>query len=86
MTALVAIVAMLTIAAASAAPAHFHTKTPASQCEICITAHVASSQAFGVIQLVYSPRDRGPVAVSSTHSGYCFLKSGPSAGRAPPSL
>ena len=82
--ALVAIVAMLTIAVASSAPAHIHTKSPSSQCDICVTAHVVSAQAFGVIQLLHGPQARGHIAVASTSSGYHFLKLGPSGGRAPP--
>jgi hypothetical protein len=84
--ALVAIAAMLTIAVASAAPAHFHPNSPASQCDICVTAHVATSQAFAAVQLLIGPQDFGQLVAPTLSSGYYFLKLGPSVGRAPPSL
>jgi len=86
LVALVAILAMLTIAVASDAPAHLHAKSPASQCDICVTAHVASSQAAAIIQFFHRAVDLEQLVAAPTSSGYRFLRLGPSGGRAPPSL
>jgi len=84
--ALMAIAAMLTIAVSAATPAHLHTKSPGTQCDICITAHVPSSQAAALIQPFHGPQEHAGIFVAAVAPGYCSLNNDPSTGRGPPSL
>ncbi len=52
-TAILAIVAMICVCAASVSPAHTHLKNQADRCDVCVTAHMARHK-VSVIQVAHA--------------------------------
>lgn len=82
---LLALTAMLGVATASASPAHFHAKPPATSCDICFTAQLASleAKAIGAIPLVCPVQICLIAAAPDTR--YRLFRTDPALTRGPPS-
>jgi hypothetical protein len=81
-----AVVAMLTVSAASLSAAHVHARTPANQCDICFTVHVVSSEAVAVVHLFQRPETHERFVPGDVIQGYRLLTVRSAVDRGPPSL
>ena len=84
--ALCAVVAMLTVSAASASATHIHARTPAGQCDICFTLHVVSSEAVAVVHLFQGPESQERFVPGDIIEGYRLPTLRSAVDRGPPSL
>jgi hypothetical protein len=84
--ALCAVVAMLSVSAASASAAHIHARTPAGQCDICFTLHVVSSEAVAVVHLFQRPESHERFVPGDIIEGYRLPTLRSAVDRGPPSL
>jgi hypothetical protein len=84
--ALFAIMAMLTVSAASASAEHIHAKAPASQCDICFTLHAVSSEAMAVVQLFHAPTAGERCISGDVIRGYPLPNLRAAVDRGPPSI
>jgi hypothetical protein len=84
--ALFAIMALLTLSAASASPEHIHSKAPASQCNICFTLHAASSEAIAIVQLFHAPTAGERFIPGEVIRGYPLPTLRSAVDRGPPSI
>ena len=84
--ALCAVVAMLSVSAASASATHIHARTPAGQCDICFTLHVVSSEAVGAVHLFQRPESQERFVPGDVVVGYRLPTLRSAVDRGPPSL
>jgi hypothetical protein len=82
---LLAIAAMLGVSAASASSQHFHTKSPASGCDLCINAHVAAEQARPAVYLLDVPELHARFVPGAAVAGSQILSANAILTRGPPS-
>src|SRR4051812_17199099 len=82
---LIAIAAMLGVVTASASPSHFHSNPPASGCDLCVAAHVASLEAAIIASVAHAPLWHGHITLYSPVSGYQLFRSEAALTRGPPS-
>lgn len=84
--ALCALVAMMTVSAASSSAAHIHARTPAGQCDICSTVHVVSSGAVAVVHFFERPESQERFVPRDIVEGYRLPAMHSAVDRGPPSL
>jgi len=80
------VVAMLGVSAAADSAEHFHTKSPASGCNLCFNAHVAAEQARPLVCLLDTPEVYARFVPGSAATGYQLLGGNSTLTRGPPSL
>lgn len=81
-----AIVAMLTVSAASSSAAHVHARTPAGQCDICFSVHIVSSEAITTVNLFHAPETHEQFLSGDVIPGYRLPTLRSTVDRGPPSL
>ena len=81
-----AVAAMLAVFTVAASPAHVHTKSLGSQCDLCFAAHTVSAEEAANLRLVQRPDEHEYLLTPILVTGYRYVARISSSDRGPPSL